>query len=418
MGIEIRELQANEFYAAQLVFSQAYPWLKNQNVGQIVERISANKELHKNDWMKFYGVWLDDALAGVFIQYQFLQNFRGKIFPIAGIGAVGVDWLKKKRHVAKSLIEYFITTNAAKGNLFTALYPFRPDFYKQMGYALGHNLFEYRFQPGRLINDDSSDGLQHLDKRCLATQQQLEHCYDRHHAKTHGSINKWSRWWNKLVDDDNIWIIGEYRDEVLTSYLAFKIEKLETGIGDGMDLCVEEIVGADSAAWRQYRSFLATQSDQFRTINIVTAQKDFQYNFTDPRFYDNTVGFGWKFMTARQSMGMMQRICRPRDCWQHFSEINFGAVSTVVEFSVVDSLLGKVEKFTVEFFGGYPNLSDQTAEFSVELEIAEYTALLMGSADVKALVYYGKVKVIANEGVEVLARLFNSGDYPENGVYF
>ena len=89
-----------------------------------------------------------------------------------------------------------------------------------------------------------------------------------------------------------------------------------------------------------------------------------------------------------------------------------------MEFSVVDSLLGKVEKFTVEFFGGYPNLSDQTAEFSVELEIAEYTALLMGSADVKALVYYGKVKVSTNEGVEVLARLFNSGDYPENGVYF
>ena len=89
-----------------------------------------------------------------------------------------------------------------------------------------------------------------------------------------------------------------------------------------------------------------------------------------------------------------------------------------MEFSVTDSLLDKVDKFTVEFVGGYPSLTNRVAEFSVELDIAEYTALLMGSADAKALVYYGTIMVSTNEGVEVLARLFNSGDYPENLVYF
>ena len=418
MSIEIRQLQEHEFHDAQLVFSQAYPWLKNQNVDARVERISANRALHQNDWMKFGGLWQNDLLAGVFILYEFQQNFRGKMLPIGGIGAVGIDWLKKKQHLAKNLIEYFIKTNTDKKSVFTALYPFRPDFYKKMGYAYGHNLYEYRFAPNRLIADSTTDGLVHLDKRCVMVQEQLVQCYEKQHHLTHGSINKWPRVWNKLIDDDNVWLIGEYQGEVLASYLAFKIEKLETGIGDGMDLCVEEIVGADSGAWRKYRTFLASQSDQFRTINIVTARKDFQYNFTDPRFYDNTVGYGWKFVTSRQSLGLMQRICRSQDCWQQFAEINFGAVDAIVEFSVTDSLLDKVDKFTVEFVGGYPSLTNRVAEFSVELDIAEYTALLMGSADAKALVYYGTIMVSTNEGVEVLARLFNSGDYPENLVYF
>ena len=287
-----------------------------------------------------------------------------------------------------------------------------------MGYAYGYNLYEYRFAPDRLIVDGSTDGLVHLDKRCIRVQRQLEQCYEKQHCAKHGSINKWPRWWNKLIDDDNVWLIGEYQGEVLTSYLAFKIEKLETGIGDGMDMCVEEIVGADVNAWRKYRNFLATQSDQFRTINIVTAQADFQYNFSDPRFFDNTVGYGWKFMTARKSLGLMQRVCRPRECWQQFTDINFGDVNAIAEFMVTDSLLGKVEEFRVEFVDGYPKLSDRAADFSVELDIAEYTALLMGSVDVKALVYYGTVKVSTSEGVAVLARLFNSGDYPENMVYF
>ena len=103
------------------------------------ERFKKNMgETYRSTDRCIYGLYRDGALLGGMICYDFQINLFSTMRPVAGVGLVAVDLLHKKEKVAKELIEFFHDHYHEKGVPMTMLYPFRPDFYKKMGYGYGH----------------------------------------------------------------------------------------------------------------------------------------------------------------------------------------------------------------------------------------------------------------------------------------
>jgi len=91
----------------------------------------------------YYGLWEENKLVGGMRLHDFEMNLFSKMIPVGGIGLVAVDLLRKKEKMAKELIDHFFKVFLEKQVHFVALYPFRPDFYKKMGFGYGpkvHNI--------------------------------------------------------------------------------------------------------------------------------------------------------------------------------------------------------------------------------------------------------------------------------------
>jgi len=83
------------------------------------------------------------------------MNLLSTKIPAGGIGFVGVHLLHKKEKVAKEILTYFIDHYKNLGASMALLYPFRPDFYKKMGFGFGTSMNQYKVKPSNLPKGNS-----------------------------------------------------------------------------------------------------------------------------------------------------------------------------------------------------------------------------------------------------------------------
>ena len=107
--------------------------------------------------------------------------------PVGGIGMVAVDLLHKKEHVARDLVTFFLDHYRTRGMPLGLLYPFRPDFYKQMGFGYGTKMSEYRVRPSDLPAYGSKDHLVNLGPE---DSELLLDYYNRYQMRTHGMLRR------------------------------------------------------------------------------------------------------------------------------------------------------------------------------------------------------------------------------------
>jgi predicted acetyltransferase len=108
------------------------------------------KTLEGEPTVHYYGVFRQGQLAGGMRLHDFRMNLRGARIRAGGVGLVAVHLLHKKEHVAREMVEFFLRNCRERGMPLALLYPFRPDFYRQMGFGYGTKLNRYRFSPAGL----------------------------------------------------------------------------------------------------------------------------------------------------------------------------------------------------------------------------------------------------------------------------
>jgi predicted acetyltransferase len=95
----------------------------------------------------YFGAFQNEKLLGGMAIGDFKLNLRSSIINLSGVGMVHTDMLHKKEKICKDMIKYFIDVNKAKGTNLLFLSPFRPDFYKSMGFGYGTSLYNNRISP-------------------------------------------------------------------------------------------------------------------------------------------------------------------------------------------------------------------------------------------------------------------------------
>lgn len=410
---ETRSLTEADLDAFITVAGNAYPGfpLFSEDDRQKFKRQLAEQDA--DPAIDLYGLFEDGALVGGMILYDFTMTVFEAQALAGGVGLVAVDLLRKKEKVARDLITAYLRHYRDRGAPLALLYPFRPDFYKAMGFGFGTKMNGYRVRPSALPQRGSKEHLRLLgpeDRQLRAA------CYARYARRTHGMIQHHRLDVERLFTNPKVLVAGYQPGAELEGYLAFRFEPVEGGNFLLNDLIVSELVYETPAALAALLTFLHTQADQVNLIHFNTQDDSFHHLLADPR--DNTGRMlpSVYHESNTQAVGLMYRVLDTPRLFAALAGHRFGSETCVVNLTIRDTLLPEqAGSFAVRFEDGHAQLIEEgagDAAVEVALAVAEWSSLVMGCVEFDQLVAYGLASVSDLSAVETITRLFRAPRRP------
>ncbi|MFH2112726.1 MAG: GNAT family N-acetyltransferase [Candidatus Bathyarchaeota archaeon] len=402
---EVRLVKREEFDEYARMTLDAYPAMfsdvtEERRQGWVERMRKTNQE---EGPVKYYGCYRGGAMVGGMRLHDFYMTvYESSVFT-GGVGNVFVDLARKKEHVSKDMMEWFHRHYLERGAALAVLYPFRPDFYRRMGYGYGRKMNKYRFRPGDLprVNKDNVDWMRDGDAPLL-----LE-CYNRYAHGTHGMIEKQLPYFERLLKRSKV--VGYKRSGEVEGFLAFGFKKLDPDHMLLQDIEVQTLIYLSRDALLGLMAFLRTQLDQVERVVLCTMDDDIHFLMDDPRNGEPHI-FYTSQETNVQGVGIMYRVLDTRGLLRQLENHSFGGVDLRLRLNVVDTFLpGNHGSTLVHFTGGRPEVVDGGG-FDVELTLSVewLSSLIMGVVDLRKLWAYGLVEVSDSSYVETLDSAFRT----------
>ena len=360
-------------------------------------RLKWFKKLSK-EVLTYYGVFREGNMVGGMAIADFEVNVRMAMVKLSSVGMVHTDILHKKEKVCKDMMEYFIGMNREKGVNLLTLTPFRPEFYRQMGFGYGSCLYQYRIPPLSFPDSGSKDGLHYLGAE---RKQDYLDCVARISRKTHGMIRPF-----RLVTGpfgDGCRVLAYERNGEMKGVLAYSFPR-------DREMTIEEMHYGDTETLHAFCSFLHSQSDNFDRILFQTPDAHFYYLLRDP-----TNGTG-PVECCTSAIHNMFRVIHVPGIFAELRDVSFNDQNTVIEVAMRDTLYPQNAGSTVvEFRNGHPIVHSNytgTIDARLALDVSDFSSLLMGSIGVRALHRLGLSKIQSEREVDLLDRVFSYGQMP------
>jgi predicted acetyltransferase len=365
----------------------------------------------------FYGLFEDERLLGGMRLHDFVMNMRSARVKAGGVGFIAVDLLHKKRGVARDLVAFFLKHCQEQGRHIALLYPFRSDFYKQMGFGYGTKMNQYRVKPGHLPKGPTREHVQLLgagDKQLLAD------CYHRYLAATHGLIEKTPAEVDRLFKDLDQRIVGCVRDGRVTGYLFLTFKPVNPEFVLMNDALIEEIVYEDPEALSELLTFRHSQADQIRQLIVNTQDDALHHAFFDPRDGSGNWFSDLYQQTNLQGAGIMYRVVDLRALFTALEGVDFGGQTCTLKIEARDSFFKPNDGgLVVHFDKGRPTVRDDgDYEVAIQLDVAELSSLLMGVVSFRKLYSYGLAEISDKKYVDTVNHLFRTEEPPMCMTWF
>jgi predicted acetyltransferase len=408
---QIRELFLDELDASIAITANAYPGMELSNRANRIRFRERLNQLELDPTVHSYGLFEDEQLRGVMRWYDFTMNYFGAQVLVGGIGGVAVDLLHKKEKVAADMVRGFLRHYKDAGSSLVALYPFRPDFYRRMGFGHGSPMYHYRFSPASLPKGSSKSGLVFLDSD---DSERLQSCYERYQLRMHGTMVRQPDYWERILNEPSIQVVGVARDQDLSGYLIFTFEDGQHDSFLSHSIHIRELNYDTAEDLRQLLTFLQTQADQSEMISYNTQDDSFFYNLIDPRF---DPGAMLPVIVAHnssiQGLGIMYRVLDVARLFVALEDHDFSGVSCRLKVDLRDSFFPENAGATiVEFINGQVRLApDVTPEVVLSLDVADFSSLAVGAIGLRKLVEYGLGELSDETYLDCLEKLF-SGPKP------
>jgi predicted acetyltransferase len=407
---DIRLLSVQDFDALVHIWSRAYPGAKVLTKEERARFRERALQLHEEDpTSNFYGLFREGCLLGIMCFHDFQMNFLGACVPAGGVGQVAVDLLHKKQHVAKEMMGFYLRHYRDRGFPLALLYPFRPDFYRAMGFGYGPKMSQYRVSPAALPKAPSKAHVRALgpdDEEAIRT------CYDRVAGRTHGMIYKTDRELRGLFRRATNQIVGVELDDQLQGYLVYTFEHGDNFITN--DLHVQEWVYETPEALSGLLTFLHSQADQIRHVLLDSQDEDLHHLLLDPRDGSGKLIPSVYHQSNTQGVGLMVRVIDLPGLLDQLGGHDFGGQSVSLRLSVDDSFLPEnAGTMVLRFTGGrLEQLEAGEPDVEARLAIEDLSSLLFGTVAFRSLYHYGRARVSDAGLVDVLTRLFTVEQKP------
>jgi predicted acetyltransferase len=412
---DLRRLTEAEYDPFVRLAANAYPaWGVHsaEDRQRMVERLVARAG---DPSVEHYGAFREGALVGGMALYDFTMNVYGVQVPTGGVGLVAVDLLHKKERVAHDLVTFFWEHSRARQAPLAALYPFRPDFYKHMGFGYGAKTSEYRVQPANLSLPQGSSK-EHIAYLAGADLQPIFECYQRYQARRHGMMQRSEAEFTRRLASSDHTIVGYRRDGRIEGYLIFAFKPVQPDNFIANDLYVAEWVYETPAALGELLAFLHSQSDQVRLIVVRTQDEHFHHLLRDPRDGSGAVipHVVLAHVSNTQGVGIMYRVLDTVGAFRALAAHNFGGQSCRLNVTLADSFFPhNAGSVAVHFDNGVARIAEEDdAEVEMRLDVAEFSSLLMGAVSFKGLHAYGLAQISNPSWLDTIDRLFLAREKP------
>lgn len=403
----IREVREDELDEFARITIEAFPGMKVESQearDRMVERLA---RVMKEPIVHFFGVYDDGKMVGVMRSYDFMMKLHDTRTMVGGLGGVAVDLRHKKERVAADMVRFYLDFYRQKGAALAALYPFRPDFYRRMGFGYGVKMNRYSFRPDALPAGGVRARVEYLT---AADRDDLAACYDRFLDRTNGLIEIPSHVLDSLFSDPALHIVGYREEGALRGYLIFRFEEAPGQNWLANNIQLRTLIYDDPQALAALLGFLRKQADQVDRVNFETQDDRFHHILADPRDGSHNLLAGLWHQTNTQGTGIMYRVIDVARLFEVLSERSFGGVTATVRLDLTDTFLpnnGGSYRLAVD--GGRANLSTgEQADVTVGLDISDFSSLVVGAIDFQHLFTYGRSTISDASSVSVVNRLFRA----------
>ncbi|MFJ7408562.1 MULTISPECIES: enhanced intracellular survival protein Eis [unclassified Lysinibacillus] len=406
MRIVKKLLQEDDILKYVNIVIGAYPGVVEASPQTTERLISVFKHNLSNEpSINYYGLWEDNDLLGCMRIHDFEMNLFSKIIPIGGVGQVAVDLLHKKERIAKELIEYFYKIFLEKEVHIVALYPFRPDFYKKMGFGYGPKMYQYLVEPSSFPKGPTKQHIKYVSEQ---DQQQVADCYNRIALKKHGMFFKTQSELTAIFKNKQNYIIAVEKDDYIEGYVVFSFKKQSETNFMLNNLVIKEFIYETPEALLELSTFLNSQADQINRIEWNTQDDNIHFFLGDVRNGSNHLIPSVFHANAVVGIGLMYRIINVRGFFQELKTHNFNNSNLTVKLTVTDSLLAENnQNIILQAVDGYIEMiENESYDVEMIIDIAELSSLMMGVVTVQDLFMLGKVKISDSQHLQALYKLF------------
>ena len=403
---EIRPLTQQDIEAYLDIYLNSYPAYKTLDAEcRQHYREKHQLELREDREVQTVGLFEDELLIATMKLVNFSMNFFGKMQPACGLMALEVHPLHKKKGAALEMVRCFEAYAKENGALLTLLLPFKIGFYRQMGYGFAGKLYEYHL-PTAVLPKPEDGARQHLRLLQPEDFDEALDCYNRFAGRNHGMVEKFEEEVRGSRDDIQVRRIGYYADRKprLRGYVAYRFESASETNYTQNRLSVEELIYDSGEVLRTLLGALKMQEDLAQTVILRTGEENFHHLLSDPQdISKNYIDFGF-LQTNVAAVGTMFKIVEPEDFVQKTDYRSFPSGRLTAEFCYFDEMRHAEQKVRIRFADGRwssAEAAEEPAEVTVRCSQGEFASLLMGSADLGALVRLGAVTVRTGEAGSV-----------------
>jgi len=278
----------------------------------------------------------------------FRQWIAGEALPMAGIGMVTIAPTHRKRGLGAQLVAAAVVAAHERGDIASALYPFRNSFYQKLGYGQAGEALQYQIPPSALPDASERKNVLLLEGKDARAEALL--FYLRWIRTQNGQLERNHRLWHRLcgVPDEGEPNTGQltralvgYRgvDGALSGYalIVYRTDLPRTQ----RYLEVEEIAWLDATTRRGLYGWLASLGDQWEHIMMRALPGQRLGDIvSEPRLPHGTApNWGLWAPGATLMMGPMFRLLDLQAAWKRRAVVDDGEDAWSVGLEVVDAQL-------------------------------------------------------------------------------
>ncbi|UCF69815.1 MAG: GNAT family N-acetyltransferase [candidate division WOR-3 bacterium] len=358
-----------------------------------------------------YGVYRDRTLIGGMRTYDFMMNLFSVRTLVGGVGLVAVDLLRKKERACKEMISFFINLYRKKGSVLVALYPFRPDFYRKMGFGYGTKLNLYKVWPGDLPRGGSKKHVRFLNEK---DRDALRRCAYRFFLSHHGMLEMKRHELDYFFKSSEAKTVVYKEGKKILGYLLFVIKRVDDANFLRNNIVIRELVYENEVVLSELLTFLHTQLDQIHQILYPTQEEFFHFLPRDPRDGSDNIIPLIGHQVNTQGIGIMYRVIDAKGMFRLLRDHKFGNHNYRLNIVLHDSFTGRGEEsLVVEFKDGLPRLVARVAgDVRIHLDIADFSSLMVGSVDYRSLHKYGLSQISDRGFIEIVTDTFRAVEKP------
>jgi predicted acetyltransferase len=379
---EIRQLTESELPLYARIGADAYPGVQ-LSAEQILERYQRN---FARDHISFWGLFKDGRLLGAYQHYDFTMTVLDQPVTVGGIGGVAVSLLHKKQRVAYRLLQHFVRDCRAKDQPLAWLYPFRPDFYRRMGFGYGNKLNQYRLDP---VAFPRRGGVDHLRFATEEDRAALADSYNRYAAVTNGMIRRRPQEFDWFFNKPEIRCLAYADGDQIRGYLTYQFTPTP-GNFLSSDLQVREIIYETPAVLNEILSFIHLQFDQTSQVIVNTQDEFFTLLLENPLNGSNRLVNGYHESNT-QGTGLMPRATDVPGIFAALADHNFGGQSVRLRLDLIDDFLPENAETTILHVadGRARIIADGAWDVTLRLHVRDFSSLIVGAVNLRWLAQTG-----------------------------
>ncbi len=411
MKYHIREVKNEDLLEYIKLGNRVYPRfaIKSEEFDKAIERMteSINKKR-----IKCIGAYDEkEKIVGRVLIINFLMNFRGKIIKMGGIGGVGVDLPNKKQHICNDMLKYSLELIQNSGSNCSALHPFRPDFYKRMGYGLLNPFYKYHIPSSRFKKSENTLNVKYLEKN---EAEDISELFNEHFKKTNGEIDRQKDWAEKIFKDEKNIIVGYRKNGKLVTYALCRT--VNTGEDNFMryDLRVNEFISISKEGDSAVRGFFRNQTDQYENVIMYTQDEDFYYNFDNPSDINKKLLPHANHSFSVGSTGLMFRVL---DIEKFMEEYSVGkeieGESIICSFNINDPFFkNSKQKITLQISEKGFITSHKESSINIDISMEDFSSVIFGAVSLKKMYNYNLVECTDEKLMRIISKYLSSCEKP------